>query len=79
MFSRSYFIAVHTLFKPIYSHSVRIYRLKGKTVPYIKNRRNSLFMVYETDFSFSILPFCVNCAFFAVNNFAVAAMPLAIV
>ena len=33
----SYYITVHTVFQPIYSHLVRIYRLKGKTVPYIKN------------------------------------------
>ena len=44
-----------------------------------KNRRNSLFMVYETDFSFSFSIFDVNCAFLAVRYFSVAAMPLAIV
>ena len=80
MFSRSYFIAVHTVFKPIYSHSVRIYRLKEKTVPYIKNWRNSHYWLYETMFIiFRFTFFDVNCAFLAVKDFAVAAMPLAIV
>ena len=59
VFSRSYFIAVHTVFKPIYSHSVRIYRLKEKTVPYIKNWRNSHYWLYEIVFIIFRLSFFV--------------------
>ena len=32
-----------------------------------RNWRNSHFMVYEIDFSFSVLTFFVNCAFLAVT------------
>ena len=39
-----------------------------------RNWRNSHFFVYEIDFSFSVLPFFVNCAFLAVTDYAIATM-----
>ncbi len=39
-----------------------------------RNWRNSHFLVYEIDFSFSVLPFFVNCAFLAVTDHAIATM-----
>ncbi len=39
-----------------------------------RNWRNSHFLVYEIDFSFSVLTFFVNCAFLAVTDYAIATM-----
>ena len=77
LFSRSYPIAVHIELKLIYVHFVRIDKLQGQ---FCKEKRMAQFTFLGftkliSHISFTIIR--VNCAFLAVTDFAITAMPLA--